>query len=128
MLTGTTSLDLVRDELFASMGEVENLLQQFLEDRQDGSLLQQSIEGLQQLRGTLALIELKGAALLLDEMISLAMDIPVHDGEERNEPLSLHRSASQATARSSWWTCAEITSCGTPSKIVTTTPYHTRRC
>ena len=88
MLTGTTSLDLVRDELFASMGEVENLLQQFLEDRQDGSLLQQSIEGLQQLRGTLALIELKGAALLLDEMISLAMDIPVHDGEERNEPLS----------------------------------------
>ncbi|GGE38507.1 hypothetical protein GCM10007421_10510 [Halopseudomonas oceani] len=88
MLTGTTSLDLVRDELFASMGEVENLLQQFLEDRQNGSLLQQSIEGLQQLRGTLALIELKGAALLLDEMIGLAMDIPVHDGDERNAPLS----------------------------------------
>ena len=52
MLTGSTSLDLVRDELFTSMGEVEDLLQQFLEDRQNGSLLQQSIEGLQQLRGS----------------------------------------------------------------------------
>lgn len=88
MLTGTTSLDLVRDELFTSMAEVEDLLQQFLEDRQNGSLLQQSIEGLQQLRGTLALIELKGAAELLDEMTALATDIPVHEGEERNEPLA----------------------------------------
>ena len=88
MLTGSTSLDLVRDELFTSMGEVEDLLQQFLEDRQNGSLLQQSIEGLQQLRGTLALIELKGAAELLDEMIELATDIPVHEGEQRNEPLA----------------------------------------
>ncbi|HDY98353.1 MAG TPA: ferrous iron transporter B [Pseudomonas sabulinigri] len=88
MLTGTTSLDLVRDELFASMGEVEDLLQQFLDDRQNGNLLQQSIEGLQQLRGTLALIELKGAAEMLDEMISLATDIPTHDGDERNEQLS----------------------------------------
>ncbi|HCL39750.1 MAG TPA: ferrous iron transporter B [Pseudomonas sp.] len=70
------------------MGEVEDLLQQFLEDRQNGSLLQQSIEGLQQLRGTLALIELKGAAQLLDEMIELATDIPVHEGEQRNEPLA----------------------------------------
>ena len=88
MLSGTTSLDLVRDELFTSMGEVENLLQQFLDDRQNGNLLQQSIEGLQQLRGTLALIELKGAAELLDEMVALATDIPTHDGDERNEPLS----------------------------------------
>ncbi|MEH6566505.1 MAG: ferrous iron transporter B [Halopseudomonas sp.] len=88
MLTGTTSLDLIRDELFASMGEVEEQLQRFLDDRQNGNLLQQSIEGLQQLRGTLALIELKGAAELLDEMVALATDIPTHDGDERNEQLS----------------------------------------
>lgn len=88
MLTGATSLDLVREELFASMGEVEDLLQQFLEDRHNGSLLQQAIEGLHQLRGTLQLIELRGAALLLTEMIALATDIPEHDGEDRNEPLS----------------------------------------
>ena len=88
MLTGATSLDLVREELFASMGEVEDLLQQFLEDRHNGSLLQQAIEGLHQLRGTLELIELRGAALLMTEMIALATDIPEHDGEDRNEPLS----------------------------------------
>ncbi|MEJ6655070.1 MAG: ferrous iron transporter B, partial [Pseudomonas sp.] len=88
MLTGATSLDLVRDELFASVTGVENLLQQFLEERQNGSLLQQAIEGLQQLRGTLNLIELSGAALLLEEMIALATDIPVHDGEGRNAPLT----------------------------------------
>ena len=88
MLTGATSLDLVRDELFASMGEVEDLLQQFLEDRHNGSLLQQAIEGLQQLRGTFELIELEGAAVLLDEMVALATDVPEHDGTERNAPLS----------------------------------------
>lgn len=88
MLTGATSLDLVREELFISVGEVEDLLQQFLEERQDGSLLQRAIEGLQQLRGTLDLIGLKGAALLLEEMVALATDIPVHEGDGLNEPLS----------------------------------------
>lgn len=88
MLTGATSLDLVRDELFASVGSVEDLLQQFLEERHSGSLLQQAIESLQQLRGTLNLIDLSGAALLLEEMVSLATDIPVHEGDELNAPLS----------------------------------------
>ncbi|MFA5677878.1 MAG: ferrous iron transporter B [Pseudomonas sp.] len=88
MLTGATSLDLVRDELFVSVSEVEELLQRFLEKRHSGNLLQQAIEGLQQLRGTLNLIELYGAALLLEEMIALATDIPVHEGEGLNAPLS----------------------------------------
>lgn len=88
MLTGATSLDLVRDELFASMGEAEDLLQQFLEDRHNGSLLQQAIESLQQLRGTFELIELNGATILLTEMVALATDVPEHDGTERNGPLS----------------------------------------
>ncbi len=88
MLTGATSLDLVKDELFTSMGEVENLLQQFLDDRHNGSLLQQAIEGLQQLRGTFEMIGLAGAALLLGEMVELATDVPEHDGTERNAPLS----------------------------------------
>lgn len=88
MLTGATSLDLVRDELFSSLGEVENLLQQFLDDRHNGSLLQQAIEGLEQLRGTFELIELGGAALLLHEMVALATDVPEHEGTERNGPLS----------------------------------------
>src|SRR5690554_6388885 len=90
MLTGATSLDLVRDVLFVSVGEVEDLLQQFLEQRDSGQLLQQAIEGLQQLRGTLNLIELHGSALLLAEMVALATDIPVHEGDVLNAPLSSH--------------------------------------
>ncbi|PAU87348.1 ferrous iron transporter B [Pseudomonas sp. WN033] len=88
MLTGATSLDLVRDELFATIGDVEDVLQQFLEDRRNGSLLQRAIEGMQQVRGTLSLIELRGGSLLVAEMVALATDIPVHDGEGRNEPLT----------------------------------------
>lgn len=88
MLTGATSLDLVREELFTSISEVEELLQQFFDERDNGSLLQHAIEGLQQLRGTLDLISLSGAALLLEEMIALATDTPVHEGDERNAPLS----------------------------------------
>lgn len=89
MLTGATSLDLVLQELSSSLSEVEDLLQRFLEDRHNGGLLQQAIEGLQQLRGTLTLIELRGAGLLLDEMIALATDIPEHDAEQHNDALSV---------------------------------------
>ncbi|SDT99273.1 hypothetical protein [Halopseudomonas salegens] len=88
MLTGATSLDLVLQELSSSLSEVEDLLQRFLEDRHNGGLLQQAIEGLQQLRGTLTLIELRGAALLVEEMIALATDIPEHDAEQHNDALS----------------------------------------
>ncbi len=88
MLTGATSLDLVLQELSSSLSEVEDLLQRFLEDRHNGGLLQQAIEGLQQLRGTLTLIELRGAGLLLDEMIALATDIPEHDAGQHNDALS----------------------------------------
>lgn len=88
MQTGAHSLDLIRDELFASMGEVEDLLQQYLEDRSNGSLLQQAIDGMQQLRGTLALVQLKGGALLLEEMVALGNEIPVHDGDSHNAALS----------------------------------------
>lgn len=88
MLTGAHSLDLIRDELFASMGEVEDLLQQYLEDRSNGSLLQQAIDGMQQLRGTLELVELRGASLLLSEMVALGNEIPVHEGESHNSALS----------------------------------------
>ncbi|TVP91100.1 MAG: ferrous iron transporter B [Pseudomonadaceae bacterium] len=88
MLTGATSLDLVLQELSSSLSEVEDLLQRFLEDRHNGGLLQQAIEGLQQLRGTLTLIELRGASVLLEEMIALATDIPEHDAEQHNDSLS----------------------------------------
>lgn len=64
MVTGATSLSLVRDELFTTIEETEQSLEQFIAERNNGSLLQQAVENLQQVRGTLNLIELAGAELL----------------------------------------------------------------
>lgn len=88
MVTGATSLGLVRDELFATMEEAEQSLEHFIIDRTNGGLLQQAVENLKQVRGTLNLIELTGAELLAQEILQLATDIPVGAGEDRDVQLA----------------------------------------
>lgn len=88
MVSGATSLNLVRDELFTTMEEAESSLEQFIAERNNGSLLQQAVESLYQVRGTLKLIELAGAELLAQEVLDQATDIPVGAGEERDVQLS----------------------------------------
>ena len=88
MVSGATSLNLVRDELFATIEEAESSLEQFIADRNNGSLLQQAVESLHQVRGTLNLIELAGAELLAQEVLDQATDIPAGAGEERDVQLS----------------------------------------
>lgn len=88
MASGATSLNLVRDELFATMEEAESSLEHFIADRQNGSLLQQAVESLKQVRGTLSLIELVGAELLAQEVLDQATDIPAGAGEERDVQLA----------------------------------------
>ncbi|MGX5219712.1 ferrous iron transporter B [Pseudomonas segetis] len=84
MVSGATSLNLVRDELFTTMFEAESSLEQFILERNNGSLLQQAVESLHQVRGTLNLIELAGAELLAQEVLDQATDIPAGAGEERD--------------------------------------------
>ncbi|MBP8184524.1 MAG: ferrous iron transporter B [Pseudomonas sp.] len=88
MVTGVTSLSLVRDELFATIDEAELSLEQFIAERENGSLLQQAVESLHQVRGTLKLIELAGAEMLAQEVLQQATDIPAGAGEERDVQLS----------------------------------------
>ncbi|WP_152222686.1 ferrous iron transporter B [Pseudomonas sp. SCB32] len=88
MVTGATSLSLVRDELFATMEEAEQNLEHFIAERQNGHLLQHSVECLSQIRGTLNLIELAGAELLAQEALSLATDIPAGVSEDRDGQLA----------------------------------------
>ncbi|MBU2256952.1 MAG: ferrous iron transporter B [Gammaproteobacteria bacterium] len=88
MVSGATSLNLVRDELFTTMEEAESSLEHFIADRHNGSLLQQAVENLHQVRGTLNLIELAGAELLAQEVLDQATDIPAGAGEERDAQLS----------------------------------------
>ena len=93
MVTGATSLSLVRDELFATIEQAELSLEQFIGERSNGHLLQQAVEGLQQIRGTLKLIELTGAEMLAQEMLDQANDIPAGAGNERDDQLSALSSA-----------------------------------
>ena len=88
MTAGAASLSLVRDELFSTMEQTEHLLEHFIAERSNGSHLQQAVESLQQIRGTLNLIELAGAELLAQEILQQATDIPVGAGDERNAQLS----------------------------------------
>jgi len=87
-MAGATSLGLVRDELFATMEEGEQSLEQFITERENVSLLQQAIESLQQVRGTLKLIELTGAEMLAQEIQQQATDIPAGASEVRDIQLA----------------------------------------
>lgn len=88
MVSGASSLSLVRNELFTTMEEAESSLEHFIAERHNGSLLQQAVESLQQVRGTLKLIELAGAELLAQHVLDQATDIPAGAGEERDAQLS----------------------------------------
>ncbi|TBU84800.1 ferrous iron transporter B [Phytopseudomonas dryadis] len=88
MVSGASSLSLVRDELFATIEEAESSLEQFIVERNNGSLLQQAVDNLQQVRGTLNLIELTGAELLAQEVLDQATDIPAGVGQERDTQLA----------------------------------------
>lgn len=88
MVTGVTSLGLVRNELFATIEQAEQSLEQFIAERLNVSLLQQAVEYLQQIRGILKLIELAGAELLAQEILLLATDIPAGAGQERDGQLA----------------------------------------
>ncbi|HHX35176.1 MAG TPA: ferrous iron transporter B [Gammaproteobacteria bacterium] len=88
MVIGATSLSMVRDELFATMAETQQYLEQFLEARDNGALLQQAVTNLQQIKGILSLVELTGAELLAEETRALAMDIPVGATDDRNDQLT----------------------------------------
>ena len=88
MIIGSTSLSMVRDELFATMAETQQYLEQFLDARDNGGLLQSAVGNLQQIKGILSLVELTGAELLADETRALAMDIPAGATDACNEQLT----------------------------------------
>ncbi len=88
MVMGATSLGLVRNDLFVTIEQVEQSLERFIAERGDAAALQQMVEGLQQLGGTLKLLQLAGAELLAREMWQLATDIPTGAGAARDGQLA----------------------------------------
>ncbi len=84
-----TSLNLVRDELVATIEASAGKLEQFVNDRENGELLQACIEGIQQITGTLSLIQLHGADLLAEELLALANEITLGTEDDIEEQLSV---------------------------------------
>ncbi|MDE1461076.1 hypothetical protein [Spartinivicinus poritis] len=87
-MAGATSLNLVREELEATIQNAESSLESFIEDRENSGHIQSCVDYLQQIRGTLSLIEMSGAELLAQEMVNLATDIPAGASQEKDETLS----------------------------------------
>lgn len=68
-VSNTTSLSLVKDELDATLGQVEVYIQTYIEDRDNAQHVEKSIELLDQLRGVFKLIEMPAPELLCEEML-----------------------------------------------------------
>lgn len=83
-----TSLGPVRAGLFATIAEAGASLEHFSLARQDAPALQRGVEALQQLAGTLRLLQLEGAELLARELHRLATDIPAAAGQARDGQLA----------------------------------------
>ncbi len=77
------SLNLVRDELVATIEEAARNLEKFVSSQEDGEALQACIECVGQIVGTLKLIEFRGAELLAQELLASANEIsPGNSGEK----------------------------------------------
>jgi len=83
------SLKMVHDELLATIEQSALRLEQFSTDRSNGELLQNCIEGVRQIRGTLNLIQLKGVDLLADELLEHINDITLGDDATTDKRLDL---------------------------------------
>jgi hypothetical protein len=80
---------MVHDELVATIEQSAVRLEQFAQDRNNGELLQNCIEGIKQIRGILNLIQLKGVDLLADELATHITDITLGEDEKTDAKLEL---------------------------------------
>ncbi len=78
------SLKMVQDELVATIEDSAIRLEQFTNDRANGELLQNCIDGVKQIRGILSLIQLRGVDLLAEELVEHITDITL-DAEPKND-------------------------------------------
>ena len=86
------SLNMVREELVATIEESARNLETFVTTQEDSDALQNCIDGIRQIVGILRLIQFKGACLLAEELLVAATDIsPGNSGaqfERRMEVIS----------------------------------------
>ncbi len=69
------SLNMVRDELVATIDSSAQSLETFVGNQEDSDVLQSCINGIRQIVGILRLIQFRGACLLAEELLVTANDI-----------------------------------------------------
>lgn len=74
-----SSLKLVQNELVETIESAASRLEQFAGDPNNGELLQNCIDDIKQIRGTLSLLQLRGVDLLAGELVEHITDIPLGD-------------------------------------------------
>jgi|AntDeeMinimDraft_4_1070355.scaffolds.fasta_scaffold00088_45 hypothetical protein len=88
LATKTQSFGLVREEIEHTIGQAEQSLERFQENRESGEDLQNCVDYLNQLRGIFSLVELRGGALLCQEAVSLSNEVPVGATDAKNNLLT----------------------------------------
>lgn len=83
-----TSLNVVREELVITIEHAATQLEGFVGDRDNDKLLDSCIDSLQQIRGSLALIELHGARELAGELLESARKLKASEIPLADEKLS----------------------------------------
>ncbi|MGH1441099.1 MAG: pilus assembly protein [Cellvibrionaceae bacterium] len=83
-----TSLNVVREELVITIEQAATQLEGFVSDRENDKLLDSCIDSLQQIRGSLALIELHGACELAGELFDSARKLKASKVPLADEKLS----------------------------------------
>ncbi|MBR9911940.1 MAG: pilus assembly protein [Gammaproteobacteria bacterium] len=83
-----SSLNIVGDELVATIEQAANKLEQFVAMPQRADLLQGCMADIRQISGTFSLIQLYGAKMLADEMLAAVEGIEATNGVIEEEPLS----------------------------------------
>lgn len=69
------SLNMVREELVATIENSARLLEEFVTAQENAKSLQQCIDGIKQINGILKLIQFRGAAMLAEELFAVANGI-----------------------------------------------------
>lgn len=84
------SLNMVRDELVATIDESARNLEMFVEQQEDSDALQTCVNGIRQIVGILRLIQFRGACLLAEELLATANEIsPGNAGADYNNRLEV---------------------------------------
>ena len=84
-----SSLNLVSDELVKTIEQAASKLEQFVNDRSNREQLEACVAGIEQIRGTLSLVELHGADLLAEEILLVTRTLMADIQGDTDEVLSV---------------------------------------